>query len=53
MGEPKIDDLVFLTMGGDIPSLLQVVLGVPLAMENRWYVFGKLNLSLVFAHFSK
>ena len=27
------------------------MLGVPLAMENRWCVFGKLNLSLVFADF--
>ena len=52
MGELEIDDLIFLTMGGDLPSLLQVVLGVPLAMANRWCVFGKLNLSLVLVHFS-
>ena len=52
MGEPKIDNLIFPTMAGDLPSLLQVVLCVPLAMANRWCVFGKLNLSLVFAHFS-
>ena len=39
-------------MGRDLPSLLQVVFGVPLAMANRWCIFGKLNLSLVFAHFS-
>ena len=51
MGEPEIDDLIFPTMGGDLPSLLQVLLGVLLAMANRWCVFGKLNLSLVFAHF--
>ena len=38
-------------MGGDLPSLLQVVLGVPLAIVNRWCIFGKLNLSLVFAQF--
>jgi len=52
MGEPEIDDLIFPTIGGDLPSLLQVVLGVPLATANRCCIFGKLNLSLVFAHFS-
>ena len=51
MGEPEIDDLIFPTMGGDLPSLLQVVLGVLLATANRWCVFGKLNLNLAFAHF--
>ena len=52
MGEPKIDDLIFLTEGGDLPSLLQVVLGVPETTTNRWCVFGKLNLRLVFDYFS-
>ena len=33
MGELEIDNLVFLTIGGDFLSLLQVVLGVPLAMQ--------------------
>ena len=33
-GELKIDDLLFLTMGGDLPSILQVVLCVPLAAAN-------------------
>ena len=51
MGEPEIDDLVFPTIGGDLPYLLQVVLGILLAMVNRWCIFGKLNFSLVFAHF--
>ena len=51
MGEPKIDNLIFLTIIGDLPSLLQVVLGVPLATTNKWCVFVKLNLCLVFAHF--
>ena len=50
MGKLDIDDLIFPIMGGDLPSL-QVVLGVPLATTNRWCVFGKLNHSLVFAHF--
>ena len=35
MGEPEIDNLIFPTMGGDLPTLLQVVLGVPLTMENK------------------
>ena len=52
MCELEIDDLIFPTMGGDLPSLLQVVLGVPIAMENRWCVFGKLNLRLFFEYFS-
>ena len=52
MDESKIDDLIFLIIGGDLPSLVQVVLGIPLAMANRWCVFGKLNLSLVFEYFS-
>ena len=52
MGEPEIDDLIFPTMGRDLPSLLLVVLGVLAAMANRWCVFGKLNLRLVFEYFS-
>ena len=52
MGELEIDDLIFLTMGRDLPSLLQVVLGIPSAMANRWHIFGKLNLRLVFEYFS-
>ena len=39
-------------MGEGLPSLLQVVLCVPVAMANRWCVFGKLNLRLVFEYFS-
>ena len=50
MGELEIDDLMFPTMGANLPSQ-QVMLGVPFAKENRWCVFGKLNHSLVFAHF--
>ena len=52
MDEPKIDYLIFPTMGGDFPSLLQVMLGVLAATANRWCVFGKLNLRLVFEYFS-
>ena len=52
MGEPEIDDLIFPTIGKDLPSLLQVVLGVPSTTENRWCVFGKLNPRLVFEYFS-
>ena len=51
MGEPETDDLIFPTMGGDLPSLLRVVLGVPESIANRWCVFGKLNLRLVFDYF--
>ena len=52
IGEPEIDDLIFPTMGGDLPSLLQVALGVPETTTKRWCVFGKLNLRLVFDYFS-
>ena len=41
MGEPKIDNLVFL----DFPSLLQVVLGVPLATANRWCILANSTLA--------
>ena len=51
MGEPEIDDLIFPTMVGDLPSLLQVVLGVLESTANRWCVFGKLNLRLVFDYY--
>lgn len=33
MGEPEIDDLIFPTMGRDLPSLLQVVLGALLPRQ--------------------
>ena len=52
MGETEIDDLIFPTMGGDLPSLLRAMLGIPEATANRWCVFGKLNLRLVFDYFS-
>ena len=51
MGESEIDDLIFPTLGRDLPSLLRVVLGVPETTANRWCVFGKLNLRLVFDYF--
>ena len=46
MGEPKIDDFIFLTMGRDLPSLLQVLLGIPSITANKWCVFGKLSMRL-------
>ena len=52
MGEPEVDDLIFPTMGGDLPSLLRVVLGVLETTTNRWCVFGKLNYRLVVDYFS-
>ena len=52
MGEPEIDDLIFPTIGRDLPSLLWVVLGILFTIANRWCVFGKLNLKLVFEYFS-
>jgi len=52
VGETEIDDLIFPTMGGDLPSLLRAMLGIPEATANRWCVFGKLNLRLVFDYFS-
>ena len=52
IGEPEIDDLIFPTMDGDFPSLLRIVFSVPFATANRWCVFGKLNLRLVFKYFS-
>ena len=51
IGELEIDDLIFPTIGRDLPSLLQVVLGVSTTTTNRWCVFGKLNLRSVFKYF--
>ena len=51
MGELETDDLIFPTIGGDLPSLLWVVLGVPTATTNRCCVFGKLNFRLIFKYF--
>ena len=47
MGELEIIDLIFPMMGGDLPSLLRVVMGILETTTNRWCVFRKLNLRLV------
>ena len=52
MGELEIDDLIFPTMGGDLTSLPQVVSDIPSTMANRWCVFRKHNLKLVFEYLS-
>ena len=51
MGEPEIADLIVPTMGRDLPSLLQVMLGVPATIANSWCVFSKLSLRLVVEYF--
>ena len=51
MGEPLVNDLVFPIMGGDLPTLIQALLGVPLEKAKQWCVFGKLNVRLIFAYF--
>ena len=53
MGEPEVGNLIFPTMGGDLPTLLQPLLGVPFDKSNQWCVFGKLDLRLIFAYFSR
>ena len=53
MGELEVDNLIFPTMGGDLPTLLQPLLGDPFDMANQWYVFGKLDLHLIFVYFSQ
>ena len=52
VGEPSVNDLVFPTTGGDLPTLIQVLLGDPLEKAKQWCVFGKLNVHLIFAYFS-
>ena len=47
-----MNDLAFPTMGGDLPTLIQALLGVPLEKAKHWCVFGKLNVCLIFAYFS-
>ena len=53
MGKPSMNDLVFATMGGDLPTLIQALLGDPLEKAKQWCVFGKLNACLIFAYFSQ
>ena len=53
MGEPSVNDHVFPTMGGNLPTLIQALLGVPLEKAKQWCVFGKLNVWLIFAYFSQ
>ena len=48
MGEPKVNTLIFPTMGGDLPSLIQALLGVSLDTAKHWCVFGKLGIRLIF-----
>ena len=52
MGEPLVNNLVFRTISGDLPTLIQVLLGVPLKRAKQWCVFGKVNVCLIFAYFS-
>ena len=53
MGEPSVNDLVLPTMDGDLPTLIQALLGVPLEKAKQWCVFGKLSVHLIFAYFSR
>ena len=47
-----VNEHVFPTMGGDLPTLVQALLGAPLEKAKLWCVFGKLNIHLIFTHFS-
>ena len=51
MGEPEVSNLIFPTMGGDLPTLVQALLGVSLDTAKHWCVFDKLNIRLIFAYF--
>ena len=51
MRELETDDIIFPTIGGDLPALLRVLWGVLKITANRWCVFGTLNLRLVFNYF--
>ena len=53
IGEPLVNDLVFPTMSGDLPTLIQALLGVPLEKAKQWCVFGKLNVRFIFTYFSR
>ena len=52
MGEPSVNDRIFPTMG-DLPTLIQALLDVPLEKVKQWCVFGKLNVYLIFAFLSQ
>ena len=51
--QSSVNNLVFPTMGGDLPTLIQALLGVPLEKTKQWCIFGKLNVHLIFAYFSR
>ena len=53
MEEPSVNDLVFPTMCGDLPTLIQALLGVPLENPKQWCIFSKMNVRLIFAYFSR
>ena len=53
MEEPSVNDLVFPTMCGDLPTLIQALLGVPLEKPKQWCIFSKMNVRLIFAYFSR
>ena len=53
IGELEVNTLVFPTMRRDLPTLIQTLLGVSLDTTKHWCVFGKLNVHLIFAYFSR
>jgi len=53
MGEPDVSTLILPTTDEDFPVMAQQLLGIPLAMAQRWCILNKLNIHMVFTYFSQ
>ena len=53
MGEPDVSTFILPTTDEDFPVMAQQLLGIPLAMAQRWCILNKLNIHMVFTYFSQ
>ena len=52
MGEPDISTLILPITDEDFSDMAHQLLGIPLAMAQRWCMLNKLNICMVFTYFS-
>ena len=52
MGKPDISALILPTTSEDLSNLAHQLLGIPLAMAQKWCRLNKLNTRMVFIYFS-
>ena len=53
MGEPDISTLILPTTDEDFSDLAHQLLGIPLAMAQRWCMLNKLNVHMVLMYISQ